>query len=168
MKPSDYVKFCPVCNETKQNTTLFFNNEKFKEFTKGYFYLSEPKNPNDNLCPCCKEGKLVESILTFEEFEIIDKASNSDRKFLEAMIKLKQDDIIEYQNRINQFRIQVQRQTQFQPAEQKSNVPHCPTCNSTNINKISGLSKAGSVAMWGLFSRKVHKQWHCNNCGSEW
>lgn len=48
------------------------------------------------------------------------------------------------------------------------NVPKCPTCGSPNINKISGLSKAGSVAMWGLFSRKVHKQWHCNNCGSEW
>lgn len=48
------------------------------------------------------------------------------------------------------------------------NVPKCPTCGSHNINKISGLSKAGSVAMWGIFSRKVHKQWHCNNCGSEW
>lgn len=48
------------------------------------------------------------------------------------------------------------------------NVPKCPTCSSTDIKKISGLSKAGSVAMWGIFSRKVHKQWHCNNCGSEW
>lgn len=48
------------------------------------------------------------------------------------------------------------------------NIPKCPTCGSNNINKISGLSKAGSVALWGIFSRKVHKQWHCNNCGSEW
>ncbi|MCI8371983.1 MAG: zinc-ribbon domain-containing protein [Lachnospiraceae bacterium] len=48
------------------------------------------------------------------------------------------------------------------------NKPHCPTCSSTNIRKISGISKAGSIAMWGIFSRKVHKQWHCNNCGSEW
>lgn len=51
---------------------------------------------------------------------------------------------------------------------QESNVPRCPTCQSTDIKKISGLSKAGSVAMWGVFSRKVYKQWHCNNCGSEW
>lgn len=48
------------------------------------------------------------------------------------------------------------------------NTPKCPTCGSTNIKKISGISKAGSVAMFGLLSRKVHKQWHCNNCGSEW
>lgn len=51
---------------------------------------------------------------------------------------------------------------------QKSNVPRCPTCQSTDIKKISGLSKAGSIAMWGIFSRKAHKQWHCNNCDSEW
>ena len=48
------------------------------------------------------------------------------------------------------------------------NKPHCPTCNSTNIKKISGLSKAGSVAMFGIFSQKVKKQMHCNNCGYEW
>lgn len=47
-------------------------------------------------------------------------------------------------------------------------IPKCPICQSTDIKKISGLSKASSVAMWGIFSRKVHKQWHCNNCGSEW
>lgn len=48
------------------------------------------------------------------------------------------------------------------------NTPKCPTCSSTNIKKISGISKVSSVAMFSLLSRKVHKQWHCNNCGSEW
>lgn len=52
--------------------------------------------------------------------------------------------------------------------ENMPNVPKCPTCSSTDIKKISGLSKAGSVAMWGIFARKAYKQWHCNNCGSEW
>lgn len=47
-------------------------------------------------------------------------------------------------------------------------VPKCPTCQSEDIKKISVTSKAGSVALWGLFSQKVKKQWHCNNCGSEW
>lgn len=49
-----------------------------------------------------------------------------------------------------------------------ANLPKCPTCNSTNIKKISATSKVASVAMWGVLSRKVHKQWHCNICGSEW
>lgn len=47
------------------------------------------------------------------------------------------------------------------------NVPKCPICQSIDIKKISGFSKAGSVAMWGVFSRKIHKQWHCNNCKSD-
>lgn len=57
---------------------------------------------------------------------------------------------------------------EFVKSVQKSNVPKCPTCQSTDIKKISGLSKASSVVMWGMFSQKVKKQWHCNNCDSEW
>lgn len=54
------------------------------------------------------------------------------------------------------------------PRESMKNVPKCPTCQSTDIKKISAVSKAGSVFMWGLLSQKVKKQWHCNNCGYEW
>ena len=44
----------------------------------------------------------------------------------------------------------------------------CPYCQSTNTKKISGLSKAGSVALWGIFALgKTTKQWHCNNCKSD-
>lgn len=39
----------------------------------------------------------------------------------------------------------------FVKSVQESNVPKCPTCQSTDIKKISGLSKAGSVVMWGIF-----------------
>lgn len=47
-------------------------------------------------------------------------------------------------------------------------IPKCPTCGSPKIHKISTASKVASVALVGIFSRKVHKQWHCDNCGSEW
>lgn len=43
----------------------------------------------------------------------------------------------------------------------------CPYCKSTNTTKISGISKAGSVVMFGIFSQKVKKQWHCNDCKSD-
>ena len=48
------------------------------------------------------------------------------------------------------------------------NVPKCPTCSSTNIKKVSGVTKAVSVVMFGLLSQKVKKTFHCNNCGYEW
>ena len=44
----------------------------------------------------------------------------------------------------------------------------CPYCNSTDVKKISEMSKAASVAVFGIFAMgKVSKQWHCNNCKSD-
>lgn len=46
--------------------------------------------------------------------------------------------------------------------------PKCPTCNSTNLKKISTASKVVNSAVFGLFGTKRHKTFHCNNCGYEW
>ena len=42
----------------------------------------------------------------------------------------------------------------------------CPYCGSSNITKIGTLSKVISVEVMGLASDKIGKQWHCNNCKS--
>ena len=96
------------------------------------------------------------------------KGVSQDESFMNAMVELYKNDPIEYQLKIQQIKLQVQQQKQIASTKLNSHIPHCPTCSSTNIKKISGLSKAGSVFLWGVFSRKVHKQWHCNSCGSEW
>ena len=44
----------------------------------------------------------------------------------------------------------------------------CPYCHSTNTKKISTTSKMINTAMFGILGTKRHKQWHCNNCKSEW
>lgn len=43
--------------------------------------------------------------------------------------------------------------------------PKCPTCGSTNIQKISDLRKAGGAIMFGLFSKTARSQFECKNCG---
>jgi transposase-like protein len=44
----------------------------------------------------------------------------------------------------------------------------CPYCHSTNTKKISGLSKAAGIAAFGVFALgRSTKQWHCNNCKSD-
>lgn len=43
----------------------------------------------------------------------------------------------------------------------------CPYCQSTNTSKISATSKFINTAVWGIFGTKRHKQWHCNDCGSD-
>lgn len=47
-------------------------------------------------------------------------------------------------------------------------IPKCPTCGSTDISKISTASKAVSVGLFGIFSSKIRKQFHCNSCKYEW
>jgi ribosomal protein L7/L12 len=47
-------------------------------------------------------------------------------------------------------------------------VPKCPTCKSTNVEKISVGKKAFGGAMFGLFSSDVRNTMHCKNCGCKW
>jgi DNA-directed RNA polymerase subunit RPC12/RpoP len=53
-----------------------------------------------------------------------------------------------------------------QPTPQ--NVPKCPTCGSTNVEKISTAQKAFGFALVGLFSSNLGKTMHCKNCGYKW
>lgn len=46
--------------------------------------------------------------------------------------------------------------------------PKCPTCGCPDLEKIGAGEKAVSAAMFGLFSKKIHKQFRCKNCGYEW
>ena len=42
----------------------------------------------------------------------------------------------------------------------------CPKCGGRNVVPISGLSKAATIAQWGIFSIKKAKATHrCTDCG---
>ena len=51
--------------------------------------------------------------------------------------------------------------------EEKSRSPKCTYCDSTNIRKIGLLNRAISTELWGLGSKKIGKQFHCNHCGAD-
>lgn len=53
-------------------------------------------------------------------------------------------------------------------AQEWLNKPKCPTCGSTNVEKISFGKKAVGGAMFGLLSSDVRKSMHCKNCGYKW
>lgn len=48
------------------------------------------------------------------------------------------------------------------------NMPHCPTCGSMQVQKISGLNRAAHGAAFGLLSKTARSQWECKNCGNKW
>lgn len=44
----------------------------------------------------------------------------------------------------------------------------CPYCHSTNTKKITNASKVVHTVFWGIFSMgRNTKQWHCNQCNSD-
>lgn len=116
-------------------------------------------------CPIC-QSKMTDTILTTDEYNFIVNISN-DISFLEAMIKLKQDDIIEFQSRMSQFKTQLQQQKSSKQKEISSNThtPQCPFCKSTNIRKIGSGERAVSIIGLGIFSKKINKSFKCNSCG---
>lgn len=57
----------------------------------------------------------------------------------------------------------------IQKEQDKQNcVPKCPTCGSTNVEKISIGKKAVGGAMFGVLSSEIRNTMHCNNCGAKW
>lgn len=140
----DKVSMCPKCNSQ---------------------YLFKPNETPYESCPDC-HTKLIHTKITAEEMFLIQRTSE-DCDFLNAMIELKKNDIIEYQTKISQFRSQAKADGCYDKPTDK-NIPKCPTCGSTNIEKISIGKKAFGGMMFGIFSSDVRKSMHCNNCGYKW
>lgn len=134
-----------------------------KNCTYSWYYNPE-EEPDFELCDNCG-SKIEKSPLTVEEYAYITLTSD-DRDFLDAMIELKQKDIIEFKTKIAQFKVQVDAQEERE--RQEKNKPKCPTCGSTNIRKIGTGERVASVVGFGLLSKKINKTWKCNNCGHTW
>lgn len=43
----------------------------------------------------------------------------------------------------------------------------CPYCKSYNVKRISAASRLVSTTLFGLASKKLGKQFHCNDCDSD-
>jgi len=60
-------------------------------------------------------------------------------------------------------------QTPFVKSAKEQNVPKCPTCQSTKVEKITTKSKVGKALLWGVFAAgSMNKTFKCNNCGYKW
>ena len=80
------------------------------------------------------------------------------------------------QNEWKKIREEIEREKSAQRLSQRNeqqiignqNKPKCPTCGSTNIEKISTTSKAIGFVAVGVFSSNFGKTMHCKNCGYKW
>ena len=143
------TKFCKHCFDTQDTDIL----------PKGYIADYYLRSENDTICPICG-GSLSISILTDEEYDNLILVSH-DSTFFKAMEDLKRTDPIEFQLKMSQFKNQVD-------AKFESNVPKCPTCGSTNIEKIRATKRWITVGLFGLGSSDAGKSMRCRDCGYKW
>lgn len=128
-------------------------------------YYSAYINKEEQTCQYCGCNLLPMNIDVFEFGTIVD--ISGDPSFIEAMDDLKQKDPIEFQLKMSQFKTQLQQQESSNPTE-ADNTPHCPTCGSTDIQKISGTKRWFSTGLFGLASSDIGKSMCCKKCGYKW
>lgn len=107
-------------------------------------------------CNKCHSEKLenIETTATLGDCVDICRVSNDNPNIVRALLKLHDEDIIEYQIKLSQLK-------------QADNSLRCPYCKSSNVLKISATSRIVSAGFFGLGSKKIGKQFHCNNCRAD-
>lgn len=128
-------------------------------------YLSEDDHdlstdPEYQYCQFCG-GKLIHTQMTAEE-EFLIRHTSKDKDFFMAMLKLRDDDIIEYQTKISQFRAQAKADGCYGKEEDK-NKPKCPKCGSTSLATVN---RGFSLLTGFLGSGKPMNV--CQKCGYKW
>lgn len=93
-----------------------------------------------------------------EALEVI----NDLRELVQQNIKQKIEKMKEPRVQKSQITIDCTQSTQQQ------NIPHCPTCGSTNIKKISATRKIAGALSFGLLSKTAKSQFECLKCGYKW
>lgn len=146
------IKICPKC---KLHCSDRWIDGKFQ----GYYTYTDPQN---NKCIYC--GMELQTLnITFKDAKVLSTVSD-DINFFEAMIKLHDEDVIEYESRMAQFRVQAgQMDSIKKERQQEENKPKCPKCGSTSIATVN---RGYSLLTGFLGSGKPMNI--CQSCGYKW
>lgn len=145
------IKFCKKCHDEKK---IRYWGDKY-----GYLWTL---TDDAKICPDC-QSNLVDIDFPALDLKILEKISDS-TDFYDAMIKLHNDDIIEYELKMSQFRSQVEvQEAEAERKKVEDSKPRCPKCGSTSI---TAGQKGYSILTGFLGSNKTVNR--CSNCGHTW
>lgn len=106
--------------------------------------------------------------ISVDDFEDIALVTKCDSDCIQSMIKLKEEDPIEYQLKMAKFRELAKiKNEEYEEAcrksEEEQTKPKCPRCGSTSIT----TGARGVNNFWGFLgaSKTVNR---CGNCGHTW
>jgi len=137
---------------------------------KNFLYNGDGTTPKQNreiankfntLYMMITDDKIQEGLSLIKELTLCD---DNTAKLL--WVDLKCDFGTTENNAILQAREERKKEKLVQDYKYRKNA-ECPYCHSKNTNKITTTSKVMNTAVFGIFGTKRYKQWHCNNCGSD-
>lgn len=116
-------------------------------------------------CPFCR-GEMIDTNIEFLDFiKKSKKDPDFENNLIETMVKpLGKFDPSKQKKSNKSIELRRASSSSIKP----TNIPKCPTCQSTNIRKIGGIERGTSIAVFGLFSKKINKTFKCNNCDYTW
>lgn len=110
---------------------------------------------------CCGIYFIKDGINDLKNVNKIYEENKNDKDYCDNLIKQY------YESKYKSERIE--RQVIYDDLKPKKKTKpniKCPYCGSNNTKKITVSSRAVSTTIIGMASSKIGKQWHCNNCGS--
>lgn len=94
-------------------------------------------------------GPLFDKYVRFQNPEKYDRIKKQNEEALAAHAAR------ETQNELNEWQL-----------SRRDNAVQCPYCKSWDTDPISTASRVASIALVGVASGKIGKNYHCNKCGS--
>lgn len=148
-------KVCPKCS---QNFSMEFDECVYCGET---LVFQENMDEVEDLL----ENKDISSMT---DQEILDTYKSYKNQLIQQGAVTTDEDFVRGIRQSNYDKRMSQMEIETVPSKYEKHIPKCPTCQSTNIQKINGLERGVSVAAWGLFSKKINKSFKCKNCGYTW
>lgn len=128
----------------------------------------------ERICDCCKSDvyPVPEQYLSSElsinedlkENFVNDYIKNSS-EFDQNLFKSREEDAKQHANDFEKYNSALAHGKAI--LEEQSRRVTCTYCGSTNVKKIGLINRAVSTELWGLGSKKIGKQFHCNDCGAD-
>lgn len=139
---------CAACHETFIKTLRDRETGQLKYHRSSYWLWLKENIPNDYEP---YEERLKQ--LFYEKFPDADEPNAECAALAQAAVEA----------RVRQIEAECEVKRQENLAK-----PHCPTCNSTDVQPISTVKRVASTAVMGLASSTIGKSYECKKCGYKW
>lgn len=107
-------------------------------------------------------------IMTMNSFSSLILLGVGYRKFMTAKERYAQAKTNFQQYKMEETKRQIDKFNQEKMKASLQYTPNCPSCGSSNVKNIGILNRAASIAVVGLASGKIGKQFECKKCKYKW